>query len=624
MSRQALRRASLVTMGAALAAAAIVRYSGGYDLDIAGLAIRGHRIDRMLWLAAIAFGVYLYAGGRVWHPTRGQIAAVWSAVAPAAARVLQPVAARPHATAVALALATCATGIHFGSVTVGGADSFGYMSQAYGWLSGQWSQPMPWTATVPWPAGPETFQPLGYRMAWNGTTLVPVYSPGLPLLFALFLAVGGACAAMLVVPLSGALAVYFTYRLGRIISTPWIGVAAAWMLATSPAFFFCLIQPMSDVPVAAAWVIAVVAALSGTPVGALAAGCASAWAVLIRINHGPFAAVLVLWLAAAARRRARTGGANAWTPVLAYLAGIAPGVAGAAAFNWYFHGSPLQSGYGGNEYLFRWEHVGPNLVNYASWITDNQTPLIWLGVAALVVPLGRWWSNPKGREVAPYLALFTALLWVQYLWYGVFDDWWYLRFLLGAFPFLFIGLGVAGRAIVRRLHPALRGVIIAAVLVGPIVPALARDRYAFDLGRSQSYFVTAARVAATATDPSSVIFAMQQSGSLRFYAGRMTLRYDNLDPRWLERAVAWLAERGAHPYALLEAWEVDDWRRRFGAFGSIGRLEMRPIRTFARPEGMVLYDLLATGPETPRVVRATPGDYECRPPAPAPSFSLAP
>ena len=51
------------------------------------------------------------------------------------------------------------------------------------------------------------------------------------------------------------------------------------------------------------------------------------------------------------------------------------------------------------------------------------------------------------------------------------------------------------------------------------------------------------------------------SGTVRYYAGRVTLRFDLLDPAWLDRAIAWLEARGHHPYILLEDWERRSSRR---------------------------------------------------------------
>ena len=47
------------------------------------------------------------------------------------------------------------------------------------------------------------------------------------------------------------------------------------------------------------------------------------------------------------------------------------------------------------------------------------------------------------------------------------------------------------------------------------------------------------------------------SGSVRYYAGRVTMRYDLLDRDWLDRAVEWLNARGVAVYALLDRASID-------------------------------------------------------------------
>jgi hypothetical protein len=39
-----------------------------------------------------------------------------------------------------------------------------------------------------------------------------------------------------------------TFAIGRRLGSPAIGLAAAWLVATSPAFLAMLVSPMSDVP----------------------------------------------------------------------------------------------------------------------------------------------------------------------------------------------------------------------------------------------------------------------------------------------------------------------------------------------------------------------------------------
>ena len=65
---------------------------------------------------------------------------------------------------------------------------------------------------------------------------------------------------------------------------------------------------MSDVPVAAFWLLAIVAACDPSWKGALGAGLAASVAILIRPNLAPLVAPLVVWAflwPAAARPRAR-------------------------------------------------------------------------------------------------------------------------------------------------------------------------------------------------------------------------------------------------------------------------------------------------------------------------------
>ena len=79
------------------------------------------------------------------------------------------------------------------------------------------------------------------------------------MIMALFLLAGGRDAIFLVVPLFGALLVGATYVTGSRYGSR-IGVAAAVLTAASPAFLYQVMQPMTDVPAAALWMLAVAAA----------------------------------------------------------------------------------------------------------------------------------------------------------------------------------------------------------------------------------------------------------------------------------------------------------------------------------------------------------------------------
>src|SRR5204862_3355907 len=135
--------------------------------------------------------------------------------------------------------------------------------------------------------------------------IVPIYPPGLPLLMAIFQTIGGYCAAFLVVPLCGALTIWLTFVFGRcVFGAPGIALWGAFLVATSPVFLYQLMNAMSDVPVTAFWMAALVLAVGRRPVGRerprvvgpLASGLTMSIAIAIRPNLAPLAVVLGVWL----------------------------------------------------------------------------------------------------------------------------------------------------------------------------------------------------------------------------------------------------------------------------------------------------------------------------------------
>lgn len=607
IGRPLVQRVCLVLAAAGALGAALLYVTGGFDLTLFGVPITTHEPRRPLLVAVVALCGFFLAGGRVPTAWIGALRRVVGAIGPT------------HVAA-ALTLVVFGLAVQFGARAIGGSDSYGYVSQAHLWLKGDLKQPQPWTADIPWPDGAATFTPLGYTRLPADTTLVPVYAPGLPMLMAVAMAIAGACAAFLVVPLCGAIAVFTTYQLGRAVSSAWTGIAAAWWVATSPAFLYTVMQPMSDVPAMAMWMLAFALAYRGTVVSAALAGMAAVVTVLIRLNLAPLAGVLVVWFIARAWRT-RDAGARAWWPLCAYAALLAFGVAIVAAINWHLYGGPLTSGYGDTSGWFSIANIRPNARRYAAWLTESQTPLIWIGVFALL-PVRWLWSGEKSRWMVGCMMLFAAGVWAHYCLYGVFDAWWYLRFFLPALPMVFIALSHA-LSIGAGSHRFARAAIVVVVIATGVRNVMfATERYAFDMRLGSSQFITAARVVEAVTGPDDVIYSMQHSGSLRHYAGRTTVRYDFLDPAWFDRSIRWLNERGVHSYALLDSWEAAAWRERFGAQGAVGRLDIRPIRVFEGPSGMALYDLLSSGPETPRRVAIAARDLDCQPPAQAPDFPL--
>src|SRR5262249_5385580 len=154
---------------------------------------------------ALLFGAIAYRHMPAWQ--RGVVA---RRVSTAVSRLVPWIA--PVTAAIVLALCFA-----FGTRAAGGSDSYGYVSEAQLWLAGDLHVHQDFVASVPWPNADWSFTPLGYRPAAHHT-LVPTYAPGLPLLMAAFLKLGGPCGPFVVTPLCSALLVLLTAVLGSYVS----------------------------------------------------------------------------------------------------------------------------------------------------------------------------------------------------------------------------------------------------------------------------------------------------------------------------------------------------------------------------------------------------------------------
>ena len=118
-------------------------------------------------------------------------------------------------------------------------------------------------------------------------------------------------------------------------------------------------------------------------------------------------------------------------------------------------------------------------------------------------------------------------------------------------------------------------------------------------------------------------FAMLHGGSVRYYGGRVTLRYDVMDAAWLDRSVQWLTARGIHPYALLDEGEVGAFRQRFAGQATLSALETPVFVYQARPE-VFFFDLApgALAASSTQFIPQSFADTENVAPAPLPRIAL--
>jgi hypothetical protein len=605
-----VQRTTLSIAAAAVIWAAALMVLGGIDTEILGRRIRSNDAFRPLLIAAIALAVSIAAGGdaalRRWA---GIISAINERVVVAA-----------------LAVATLGVGVMFSTTAAAGADAYGYVQQADQWIEGRLHVPQAWVAELPWPSRDWTSAPLGYKplQRQGEWTIVPTYSPGLPLLMAGAKIAGGHGAMFWMVPLCGAALVLATYGVGSRLGAPRAGVVGAWLTATSPAFLYTLVLPWSDVPAAAAWTIAIYYLLGKTAWTAAGAGTAAGIAILIRPNLVWAAPVLGLWFVVRVWRDRHGLRSRIVAQGLAYAVMSGLGILAVAVIYQHLYGSPFESGYGRLSDNFRLSRIATNLPNYIGWLIETHTPVVLAGFVALLWPAARFWPAANDRWVFGILSAFAIGVWLMYCSYLVFDGWPFLRFLLPALPLMTIGVGTIGISLTRSRGPGvtllMTGVILALGVFFQF--RAAADGGVFRLWKSERRYVSAAKLTAAKTEANSVVFSMEHSGTARYYGSRMTLRYDMLDAVWLDGAIEWLTARGVHAYLLVNQGEMAEFERRFAGQRASANVRANPVFIYDGAGTVTLYDLTRARSEPPERIVETFAGTRAVPPASEPAFTF--
>ena len=463
-----------------------------------------------------------------------------------------------------------------------GADQYGYISQAHLWAGGNLVQHEPLSLRVPWPEPEWTFAPLGYRPGVERGTIVPIYPPGLPLLMAGWLVVVGQGGPFFVVPLLGGVTIVAAFLLGRRVAGEPCGLATAGLVLTSPVFLFQLKEPMSDVPVTAWWLLAIFLVATSTRSLIFCGGLATSVAILTRPNLVPLAALLGLFVLLYSANGRRSRIVNACV----FSAAVIPGCIAVAVINAKLYGSPLSSGYGGMSGLFKVEYFWTNLSQYSRWLLDTETPFI------LLAPVG--WFLLRGRaggRLANLFVVFAVVLYGCYALYLPFDNWTFLRFLLPAISLLLLLSGLAVSDLSERVPRLLPRFL----LVAGFVVFLAWRWDATGLKPIRPHDRRFAVIGEYVNDhlpPNAIVFSILHSGSIRYYSGRSTLRWDWLPAEWLDRSVAFLTSNGYRPFLLIEHdWERAQFVERFSGHSKIGSLDLTPVATYRGGTRADLYDL---------------------------------
>lgn len=568
-SSAARRRVLYLLASFAPAWAIIAIFTGGVGWVVGPLRLSSRDPVRPLLVGLVAAAYF------AWRCSPGERAAEGRWLAALLRRM------RPLAVALIILLG-CAIGVLYGSFAAAGSDSYGYVSQARLWFDGTVRVPQPLVEQVSWPNREWVFTPMGYRPQADGT-IVPTYPAGLPIIMALFLGVAGENGPFYVVPIFGALAVAFTYLLGKeATSSPTAASIAALLLLASPVFLTHVILPMSDVPAAAGWALILLLALKGRGGLPFTTGMIAGLTLLIRPN------LILLALVPAFAWRFQPA------PVTRYVLGLMPGLLALAGINAFFYGDPLAFGYGTAADWYALRAAPSNLINYTTWLVDTQTPFIALAVIPLFV------ANALTSPARASLSALVGLTVLSYLFYNVFNHWFYLRFLLPMYPALFVLMAAGLRTLCLRLPIEVRApaaVCLCAALVLYGVNA-GSDAGIFRQADFERRHVRAAADVAARTPAAAAILAVQHSGSVRHYANRITLRYDWIAADGLDTVLRDMNALGRHPFIVVDDWEEAEFRARFGPHSPAGRLDWKPLARVPGSPEVRIYDFAGSGAAT--------------------------
>jgi hypothetical protein len=272
-----------------------------------------------------------------------------------------------------------------------------------------------------------------------------------------------------------------------------------------------------------------------------------------------------------------------------FVAGAVPGCLAVAAVNQYLYGSPLRSGYSDTGLLFSTSYLLPNLGRYSTWLVYERSPYLCLALGAL------WLTRVRRAHVA-LLLVFSAVVFTSYLFYLPWgrEEWGYLRFVLPAFPPLIVLTVAVVHELTRRV--SINDAIGAGVTIALFAALAAWQAHeavrlgAFATKPAEQRYVDVGRYVAMALPSNAVFIAGVESGSLRYYSSRLTVRTDLLDERWLDDAVEALRLKGLHPYVVLEEAEEAPFRERFGGHNVLGQLDWPPMVERSDPIHVRIYD----------------------------------
>jgi hypothetical protein len=333
----------------------------------------------------------------------------------------------------------------------------------------------------------------------------------------------------------------------------WPSIGGAAILAVNPDFVFQALQPMSDVP-ATCWSLAGILCARRSRADsryAVFAGFAFGGAALVRPTSILLLPALIVFLGFDLRRLATFcfGGLPAFAFFIVY---------NVAAF-----GAAFRTGYAeaGLVSAFTWSNFPPRFLHYSHWLSATLTiaiPLAW--IACLV-------ERNIARRDRVALGIWFLAAFVFYCFYGPYDSWTFLRFLLPAMPALILGFFLWSQFAADRIAAStpfsaagLLAMAAAAIVVFEIRQI--RTLHVRDVIAGQSQYPDGCAWATRKLPANAFLVTMQLSGSVRYYTTFPNLRWDGIDPE-RESLVLGAIDRSHRPvYALLFPFEETEVPKR--------------------------------------------------------------
>lgn len=379
--------------------------------------------------------------------------------------------------------------------------------------------------------------PFGFSS--QGDHAVPQYTPGYPLVLALFSALG---LDFYAAPFFGLLSSLLIFLVLRELGPPWIAALFAVAWAFNPIVVFGATSIMSDL-VAATFVLAAYYCLRREQLfwSALLLG----YSFAVRPTN-----VLLLPVFALLVYRDRR--------YLRYGLYLALPCALYAWYNWHVYGRPWRTGYADISHDLTTEVFAQHLHFYFE-MTCKQF--------SVVLPLlGVFAFRRRLLDLYSWLLGFLVLFAFYCFWRSGGDVWWWTRFLLPAYPALFILAGVGLNEFLNllkaRCGAGAWAMLLAAATVG-VVAWLPYKYIQYGIGRQDTWIEGRGRDyyqvsldTRKLVPARSVVGSIEFAGSMRLYTPDLTpfVTVNQTAPKLVRRAL----KEGRGAYALIEPWNEEE------------------------------------------------------------------